>query len=332
MMIFTDQSRYCHAERSEASVCPSRETLRSAQGDNTFPILVGKNHYAKCVQREGVEMKKRQDDFEVVPFPKIRRGIAITYRSVQRKPMTHGLIEVDVTKARQYLREHKAKIGESLSFTAFITACVAQAVDENKSLHAYRKGGKQLVLFDEVDVATVVEREMAGQQQPIIYVIRAANKKTFREIHQEIRAAQVEQAKKAWEGFQALNWLLFVPVVVFKCWWWVFCWMRRRNPEVQKKYGGTVGISAVGMFGKGGGWGIPVNDHTLDITLGGIVEKPGIVDGHIAIREYLCMTLSMDHDIIDGAPAARFTTRLKELIESGYGLYESEAEGYVIAR
>jgi pyruvate/2-oxoglutarate dehydrogenase complex dihydrolipoamide acyltransferase (E2) component len=32
------------------------------------------------------------------------------------------------------------------------------------------------------------------------------------------------------------------------------------------------------------------------------------------------MTISVDHDIIDGAPLARFTQRLKELIESGYGL------------
>ncbi len=32
------------------------------------------------------------------------------------------------------------------------------------------------------------------------------------------------------------------------------------------------------------------------------------------------MTLSFDHDIVDGAPAARFARRLKELIESGYGL------------
>ncbi len=65
---------------------------------------------------------------------------------------------------------------------------------------------------------------------------------------------------------------------------------------------------------------IPINDHTLDLTLGGIAEKPGVVDGHIAIREYLCITLSFNHDLIDGAPAARFTGRLKELIESGYGL------------
>jgi pyruvate/2-oxoglutarate dehydrogenase complex dihydrolipoamide acyltransferase (E2) component len=80
------------------------------------------------------------------------------------------------------------------------------------------------------------------------------------------------------------------------------------------------------MFGKGAGWGIPINDHTLDLTLGGIAEKPGVVDGHIAIREYLSITLSFNHDLIDGAPAARFTERFIDLVESGYGLSESKAE------
>ncbi len=62
------------------------------------------------------------------------------------------------------------------------------------------------------------------------------------------------------------------------------------------------------------------------MTVGGIGEKPGVVDGRIAIREYLSLTISFDHDTIDGAPAARFTQRLKELIESGYGLVDSTVE------
>jgi pyruvate/2-oxoglutarate dehydrogenase complex dihydrolipoamide acyltransferase (E2) component len=85
------------------------------------------------------------------------------------------------------------------------------------------------------------------------------------------------------------------------------------------------------MFGKGVGWGIPISNRT-QITLGGIAEKPGVVDGQIAIREYLCITISTDHTVIDGAPAARFATRLKELIESGYGLSESEIKEPVVAR
>jgi 2-oxoacid dehydrogenase/acyltransferase catalytic subunit len=62
------------------------------------------------------------------------------------------------------------------------------------------------------------------------------------------------------------------------------------------------------------------------MTVGGIGEKPGVVDGQIALREYLSLTISFDHDMIDGAPAARFTERLKELIESGYGLPDSTVE------
>ncbi len=93
---------------------------------------------------------------------------------------------------------------------------------------------------------------------------------------------------------------------------------------MQKNLAGTVGLTAVGMFGKGAGWGIlPANAHPLWMTVGGIGEKPGVVDGHIAIRDYLSLTISFDHNIIDGAPAARFTERLKDLIESGYGLDDS---------
>jgi pyruvate/2-oxoglutarate dehydrogenase complex dihydrolipoamide acyltransferase (E2) component len=61
-------------------------------------------------------------------------------------------------------------------------------------------------------------------------------------------------------------------------------------------------------------------NFSLTIALGGISEKPGVVDGRIEIREYLNITLSFDHDIVDGAPAARFSNQLKDLIENGYGL------------
>ncbi len=51
-----------------------------------------------------------------------------------------------------------------------------------------------------------------------------------------------------------------------------------------------------------------------------MAKKPGVVDGTIAIREFLCLTLSLDHDIVDGAPAARLAREFKTLVESAYGL------------
>jgi pyruvate/2-oxoglutarate dehydrogenase complex dihydrolipoamide acyltransferase (E2) component len=58
----------------------------------------------------------------------------------------------------------------------------------------------------------------------------------------------------------------------------------------------------------------------MQLTLGGICEKPGVENHRVEVREYLSVTVSFDHDVIDGAPAARFTQRLRKLIESGFGL------------
>ena len=262
-------------------------------------------------------MKQKHADYQLVPYPKMRRATAVVLRSFQRKPMMHGLIEVDVTTAREFLREHKARTGESLSFTAFIIGCVGKAVDEHKTVQAYRQGWKHLVVFDDVDVAIVIEHDVAGQKVPLLYVIRAANRKTFWEIHDEIRAIQVQDMAKSVLGFTALP---FLPAVLFTR---LLYRILRTFPQLHKRVVGTVGVTAVGMFGKGSGWGIPVAAASLAVTLGGLASKPGVIDGHIAIRDYLCMTLSFDHRITDGGPAARFAERLKELIESGYGLDDS---------
>ena len=264
-------------------------------------------------------MKQQHADYQVVPYPKMRRLEAIAYRSVQHKPMIHGLLEVDVTRARAFLRKHKAITGESLSFTAFLIACLAKAVDEHKAVQAIRFGSKRLIVFEEVDVYLPIEHDVAGQKHIMPAIIRAANRKTIREIHHEIRAAQVQDVAKAWEGFKAIHWPWLLVLPAFR----LMVWMAERSPQLWKKYWGTVGITTVGMFGNGAGWGIPLASHSLWVTVGGIGEKPRVVDGHIAMRDYLSLTISFDHETIDGAPAARFTQRLKELIEGGYGLDDS---------
>jgi pyruvate/2-oxoglutarate dehydrogenase complex dihydrolipoamide acyltransferase (E2) component len=267
-------------------------------------------------------MKQQHSEDQVVPYPKIRRFLEAAIRSTHHKPMIHGWGEVDVTSARAFLQDQKAKTGESLSFTAFLIACLAKAVDENKAVQAFRKGSNHLILFADVDVLTYIERDVAGQKQIMPYIIRAANRKTVREIHHEIRAAQVQDVAKTEVGLKAFQSL---PAFLYRPLFWVFSWIGRRNPQLWKKNFGTVTLSAVGMFGKGAGWGMPPTEPTLTIIAGGIGEKPGVVDGQIVIRDYLSLTISYDHNITDGAPATRFAERLKELIESGYGLMDQEA-------
>lgn len=257
--------------------------------------------------------------YQVVPFPGIRHANADFLRLGHKKHIIHLLTEVDVTGPRQSLGEYRARTGESLSFTAFIIGCLAKAVDENRDVHAYRQGRNKLVIFDDVDVTAPVQGEASGRDFANPHIIRAANRKTVREIHQEIRAAQAEEATKAKEGKGLpwyVSWGLATPGFV-RGWLWQ---AMLGSPHRSKKIQGTVAVTAAGMFGRGGAWGIPITNHTLCLTVGGIARKPGLVAGSVEPREYLSLTLSLDHDVVDGVRAAVFGTRLKELIESGFGL------------
>ncbi|MBC8262869.1 MAG: 2-oxo acid dehydrogenase subunit E2 [Anaerolineales bacterium] len=236
----------------------------------------------------------------------------------RRRHIVHGLLEVDVTRARQFIRQHKARTGEALSFTAFIITCLARAVDVHKTVHAYRNWRGKLVIFDEVNVNIMIEVESDGRKVPMPHIITAANRRTFRDIHDEIRATQADPHSSVESRF--MRWFLVLPAFVRRLLYRIVM----RFPHLFREYSSSVLVTAVGMFGEGTAWGITMPNFSLTVTLGSIAEKPGVVDGRIEIREYLCVTVSFDHDIVDGAPAARFTQHFKELTESGYGLIEQD--------
>jgi len=85
---------------------------------------------------------------------------------------------------------------------------------------------------------------------------------------------------------------------------------------VAERYG-VVSVTSVGMFSRGATWMVPLSASTVAVSVGGIVPRPVMLGDAIEQREHLCLTLSFDHDVVDGAPAARFATRFGELLESG---------------
>jgi pyruvate/2-oxoglutarate dehydrogenase complex dihydrolipoamide acyltransferase (E2) component len=54
--------------------------------------------------------------------------------------------------------------------------------------------------------------------------------------------------------------------------------------------------------------------------VGSITKKPGVKGSAIEVREYLKLTVLIDHDVMDGMPAARFLLRLGRLLEGAHGL------------
>jgi pyruvate/2-oxoglutarate dehydrogenase complex dihydrolipoamide acyltransferase (E2) component len=253
-------------------------------------------------------------DYRTVPYSSERQIVVDAGRLGIRRHIIHGLIEIDVTEARRIIRERKARSGASFSFTAFIVCSLAQAIDAHPNVCAYKTwgmSGRRLVLFEDVDIVTMIETDVDGVA--LAHIIRKANRKSFQEISDEIRAVQADPQLSD-QRKRSAAWAARLPRFIRDVSYWVML----SSPHRFKRYAGTAIVTAVGMFARGGGWGIGfLPMHTLGLTVGGLVQRPALVDGRITAHEYLSVTISFDHDVVDGAPAARFVDYFRQLVEDG---------------
>ena len=226
-----------------------------------------------------------------------------------RRAAIRGLVEVDVTEARRAIRS----LEPTPSFTAFVVAAVARAVAQQPAVHALRDLRNRLVVFDDVDVNVSVEVRLENRSFPMNHVLRAADKRSVADLSAELQRVQRNPASSPTaRRLGGARWFLLLPGFVRVG----MLRLMYRIPSLQRDLGGTVGVTAVGMFGRGGGWGINFQVHPLEVVVGGLVEKPAVVDGTVTAREFLDLSVGFDHDIVDGAPAARFTARLRSLLGS----------------
>ncbi|MBU1100238.1 MAG: 2-oxo acid dehydrogenase subunit E2 [Bacteroidetes bacterium] len=241
----------------------------------------------------------------------LNRKMVIASASVTKeKNAIHSFTEIDITEPRRRLKEHFERTGEKLSFTAYIVACMARVVKDHPRVNSFIKGRK-LILLDDITISVLVERDIKGEQVPEPIAIKGAGSKTYREISNEIREAKKLQSDKL-GTLSGFTWIRFIPNFLLKS----FIRIADRNISMAKRYG-KLGVTAVGMFSKEGVWFIPHGTATVLLTVGSITNKVIEVEGEFVSREHLCLTASFDHNIVDGAPAARFLSQLIDTIKSG---------------
>jgi pyruvate/2-oxoglutarate dehydrogenase complex dihydrolipoamide acyltransferase (E2) component len=256
------------------------------------------------------------------PYTKYRRNIELVTDMGWRKRSVHAVLEVDVTDAKKLIKKYYEKTGIKISFTGWIVKCVAETMTEYKEFNAYRHGKRKIYYFDDVDIAMPIEKKYKNGRRPAAYILRKANEKTILEITEEIRKAQKQNVD---EGTQVLGrdlskfekTVLSAPLFIKK----FFLWISYKNAILKKKHMGTTGVTAIGMKGKFPGWVVPLGGTATSLfVVGGITKKPGVVKDKIMPREFLHITLTADHDLVDGGPLARFIEKLCNLLENGHFL------------
>jgi pyruvate/2-oxoglutarate dehydrogenase complex dihydrolipoamide acyltransferase (E2) component len=252
--------------------------------------------------------------YKTRPLSFNRKMVAASVSVTKQKSAIHSFAEIDISEPRRLIKEHFEKTGEKLSFTAYIVICLAQVIQQHPVLNSFLKRNK-LVLLDDVTVNVLIEREFNGEKIPESVGIQQAQLKTFRQIQNEIRRSKKDQTQKL-GSLSGNAWINYIPGFLLKA----FIRIADRNIKMAKRYG-KVAVTAVGMFSKEPIWFIPHGTATVLVTVGSISNKVVEYEGGFAAREHLCLTVSFDHTIVDGAPAARFMNQFIETIKSGTCLF-----------
>ncbi len=254
-------------------------------------------------------MPERERLIRAARFPASRRLEVGALRAGRHVAPMYGLLELDVTEALRRCRAADPPV----SFTAFIVACAARAAAAHPEVHAYRDWRRRLVTHSYVDVGTLVEIDGPDGPLPIAHLLRDADVRDAADLSAELRAVKARPAVSRSERLlrRAGPVAFHVPGAVG-----AFYFLLARSVRM-RQLAGTVSVTAVGMFAGGGGFGISApSPITLGLLVGGISARPRAVAGRVEIRDVLDLTLTIDHNIVDGAPAARFGADLRRRIES----------------
>ncbi len=263
------------------------------------------------------------------PFSR-SRDIVVDFISIGKKSMkVHAIGDIDVTYPLKKIKEFKEK-GIKLSFSAYLTYVFARTVAEHPYMQAIKWRRRKMVVFEDVDVSFLVERDVKGKKMPTMVLIRKANEKTIQEITDDLWFAKTlkddSMVDKEKEGASATDKLLRMPGFLRR-----FLFNRLfKNPFLRRQFNGTVGITSIGMFAGGGGTSIPIAVENLSINIGGIEKRPGYSikeNGELDLkkvvpRDYLWITINIDHTTVDGGPTTRFIAIFRERVRNGFGLDE----------
>jgi pyruvate dehydrogenase E2 component (dihydrolipoamide acetyltransferase) len=226
-----------------------------------------------------------EGDFKDVPLTQIRKTIARRLSESNGPVPTFFLTaEFDATRAAE-MRTQLTEMGDQykVSFNDIVIKGVALALAEHPEVNAHWLGDK-IRHFNRIHVAMAVAVE-DGLITPVLF---DADRLSLWEISETAR----DLAKRA----------------------------RDRKLMPEEYTGATFTVSNLGMFGIDQFTAIINPPEAGILAIGGVEDKPVVVDGQLEVRQRMRVTMSCDHRAVDGATGAKFLQTVKRYIENPLSL------------
>jgi len=221
------------------------------------------------------------EDYRDASLTQIRKTIARRLsESIGPIPTFYLTAEFDMERVAE-MRAAMVAMGDEfkVSFNDIVLKAVATALAQHPEVNAHWLGDK-IRYFNRVHLGMAVAIE-DGLITPVVF---DADQKRMSEISREAR----ELAKRA----------------------------RERKLKPEEYTGSTFSVSNLGMFGIDQFTAIINPPEVGILAIGALEEKPVVIDGALAHRKRMRVTMSCDHRVVDGALGARFLQTLRRLIEN----------------
>lgn len=174
----------------------------------------------------------------------------------------------------------KLREATEVSYTAILVQATAKALREHPTINSTLADGK-IRVYEDINIGVAVSTEKGL----IVPVLRNVDRKPLAEISSELEKL-VEKA-------------------------------RGGNLSKEQLTSGTFTVTNLGMYDVDMFLPIINPPEAAILAAGRMVKKTVIIDGETTVKPIMTLTLAYDHRIIDGAPAATFLRKIKEIIEEG---------------
>jgi len=224
---------------------------------------------------------------KVIPLTGIRKVIADRMSfSARTAPRVTIFMEVDMSEVARIRERLIPEIEKThrvrLTYTEMLVKAVAKALERHPIVNSIIVG-EEIRLMDEINIGVAV----AIEDGLVVPVVHEANKKSLTEIAVAVERV-VEKAR------------------------------RREKLLPEEASGSTFTITNTGLFGVDFSTPIINPPESAILGFGRIVEKPVVVGGQVVIRPMGHLSLSFDHRVMDGTPAAQFLADVKRILENYY--------------
>jgi len=219
------------------------------------------------------------NNYEEVPVSQMRKTIARRLgESKFSAPHFYLTLEINMDNAIKVRKRLNEVAPTKLSFNDLVIKACAVALRQHPNVNSSWLGDKIRYNKDvNIGVAVAVEEGL------LVPVIRYADMKSLSQINTEVKT----QAGKA----------------------------KNRKLSTEEMEGNTFTISNLGMFGIEEFTAIINPPDSCILAVGGIIEKPIVKDGALAVGNMMKVTLSCDHRVVDGATGAAFLKTVREILE-----------------